>query len=300
MKKLKYIALGLSALLLASCAMEEMFDGFGPQEGEEVVITFKPELEDFESVTKALGNGDAVNYVWYAVYRPDGSLVQEFPLQPFTAGKANCPVTIARDQDFKVVFVAQHYTVEGQTKTPVYAVDPVKATLTMPQTAMANSDNYDVFCIVDEVNDFQENTTTKSLSLTRRVAQVNYICTPDDAAEAATRGMTPTASEIRLTGVPASYDIFSGQPSDNTIAVTYAKAALTGEANLLGTAFCFAKDNLTDAELKLYKGDELTTTLNVGNVPVKPNKRTNIKGAIMTGTLNSQIGIDMDDTDISH
>jgi hypothetical protein len=71
MKKLKYIALGLSALLLASCAMEEMFDGFGPQEGEEVVMTFKPKFEDFESVTKAIGDASKINTLLVHVYEKD-------------------------------------------------------------------------------------------------------------------------------------------------------------------------------------------------------------------------------------
>lgn len=292
MKRTILMTLALLAAALLSCNKTEKV-GSG-----EVTVNYTVAMP----MTKAsLGNGEAVNYVWYALYRADGSLVQEFPLQPFAAGSAICPVTMVRDQSYSVVFVAQHYEVEGDVKTPAYAVDAATGVLRMPQTAKANSDNYDVFCYVDEVVEYQGATGAKPVTLTRKVAQVNYFCTSEDAAAAATLGMTPTASEIVLTGVPESYDIIAGQPSLNTVTVTYGKAALTGDANLLGTAYCLAGDNLTKAELKLYKGDELTTTIDVENLPVETNKRTNITGAIMTGTVDYQISLEADvDETINH
>lgn len=290
MKKLIYITLA-ALIALTSCNKSETLAS------GEVTVNYTVAVP----VTKAaLGNGAAINYVWYALYSTDGSLVREFSLQPFTEGKALCPVTMVRDQSYKVVFVAQHYDVHSGDKTPVYAIDAENAVLEMPVSAIANSDNYDLFCFVEEVIDYQGATDAKPLMLARKVAQINYLCTDEDSAAAAALDMTPTASSITLTGVPASYGLISGQVSDNTVTVTYAKAALTtSDLNLLGTAFCLAGDNVA-TKLELYKGDVLTTTLEVASVPVGLNKRTNIKGAIMTGRLNSQIGIDVDDTDISH
>lgn len=292
MKRIILISLALFAAALLSCNKTEIV-GNG-----EVTVNYTVAMPQ----TKAsLGNGDAVNYVWYALYRADGSLVQEFPLQPFATGSANCPVTMVRDQNYSVVFVAQHYDVAGDVKTPSYAVDAAKGVLQMPVAAKANSDNYDVFWYVDEVVKYDGNSNSKPITLTRKVAQVNYFCTSEDAAAAATLGMTPTASEIVLTGVPESYDIIAGQPSLNTVTVTYDKADLTGDTNLLGTAYCLAGDNLTNAELKLYKGDELTTTIDVKNLPIEINKRTYITGAIMTGTIDYQISLEADiDGTINH
>lgn len=287
----------LVAALLLGCSKSEMSRGVG----EEMTVSYTVTAP----ATKAsLGNGDAVNHVWYALYRKsDNSLVKEFPMQPFTAGKAICPVTMVRDQSYKVVFVAQHYEMDGAVKTPAYAVDPAKAVLAMPVSAVANSDNYDVFCFVDEVDKYQGGIQAKGVTLTRKVAQLNYICTAEDAAAAATLGMTPSFSRIVLSGVPASYSILLDRPSDNTVSVDYAKAALTGDPGLLGTAFFFAGDNLTTTQLQLYRGPdgaELTTTLDVGNVPVEMNKRTNITGAFMTGTVDYEIAINTEDIDISH
>lgn len=290
MKRTIIITLALLAAVVLSCNKTETVSS------GEVTVNYTVAAP----ATKAtLGNGAAVNYVWYALYRTDGSLVKEFTLQPFTEGKALCPVTMVRDQSYKVVFVAQHYDVQGSVKTSVYAVDAANATLAMPVSAAANSDNYDLFCFVDEVNDYQGDTDAKPVKLTRKVAQVNYLCTAEDAAAAAALDMTPTASSITLTGVPASYDLLSGQVSDNTVTVTYAKAALTSDPNLLGTAFCLAGDNLA-TKLELYKGDVLTTTLDVASVPVGLNKRTNITGAIMTGTVDYEISIDVVDTETTH
>ena len=289
MKRIILIAFAFLAALI-SCNKTETVSS------EEVTVNYTVAVP----VTKAtLGNGAAVNYVWYALYRTDGSLVKEFSLQPFTEGKALCPVTMVRDQSYRVVFVAQQYDGQGADKTPVYAIDAENAALEMPVSATANSDNYDFFCYLDEVNDYQGSTDAKPVKLARKVAQINYLCTDEDSAAAAALDMTPTASSITLTGVPASYGLLSGQVSDNTVTVTYAKAALTSDLNLLGTAFCLAGDNVA-TKLELYKGDVLTTTLEVASVPVGLNKRTNITGAIMTGTVDYEISIDVVDTETTH
>ena len=294
MKTLKTIIAAISVLVLTgACNKAETVSGGA----DTVTVSYAVAVP---ATKAALGNGDAVNYVWYALYRADGSLVTEYPLQPFTDGKALCPVTMVRKQSYKVVFVAQHFKVEEEIRTPEYAVDAAKAVLAMPASSVANSDNGDLFCYVDEVNDYNGGNEGKKVTLTRLVAQVNYICSSEDMANAGLLGMAPTASAVTLTGVPVSYDILAGQPSERTMTVEYVKADLTGETDLLGTAFCFAGDNLTSAQLTLYKGEEVTTVLDVGNVPVKMNHRTNITGSFMTGTVDYQIGIDADDDHISH
>ena len=68
MKTFHYIALALTALLLVtSCAIDEMWSDVEPED-EQKVLTFKPKFEDFETVTKAIGDGSNVNKLLVHVY----------------------------------------------------------------------------------------------------------------------------------------------------------------------------------------------------------------------------------------
>ena len=288
MNILKTFILAAAALVLAaSCNKAEMASN------EEITVNYSISVP----VTKALGEGAAVNKVWYAVYRTNGSLVSNYQAVDFTGGSANCPVVMMRGQSYKVLFVAQHY---ADAATPAYAIDPATATLTMPTAAVANSDNYDIFTFVDEVTNY-DGTPADAVVLERRVAQVNFTCNETDWANAEALGMLPTHSAVTLTSVPQSYSLLSGTPSAETVSVTYAKNARPAGDMNLATVFCFvgasdaSTDFTTDATLSLYTSEDQTEavrTLTVDNLPVKSNYKTNVNGNIMTGSVNYSITID--------
>ena len=72
MKTFHYIALALTALLLVtSCAIDEMWSDVEPED-EQKVLTFKPKFEDFETVTKAIGDGSKVDNLLVQVYEENG------------------------------------------------------------------------------------------------------------------------------------------------------------------------------------------------------------------------------------
>lgn len=296
MKTIKTILAAAAALVLAaSCNKAEMASN------EEITVNYSISVP----VTKALGQGAAVNKVWYAVYRTtDGSLLKNYEPVDFTDGKANCQVVMMRGQSYKVLFVAQHY--DGVTGA--YTIDPATATLTMPTAAVANSDNYDIFTFVDEVTNY-DGTPSDAVILKRRVAQVNFTCNDTDWANAGALGMLPTHSAVTLTSVPQSYSLLSGTPSAATVSVTYTKNARPAGDMNLATVFCFvgasdaSTDFTTDATLSLYTSEDQTEavrTLTVDNLPVKSNYKTNVNGNIMTGSVNYSITIDPVGTETNH
>lgn len=72
MKTFHNIALALTALLLVtSCAIDEMWSDVEPAD-EQKVLTFKPKFEDFETVTKAIGDGKKVDKLLVQVYEENG------------------------------------------------------------------------------------------------------------------------------------------------------------------------------------------------------------------------------------
>lgn len=236
----------------------------------------------FDHQTKALGEGQSINYVWCAAYKitqTDGETSYTLSAEPilaeFVSGIARCDVDMVRDQSYKVVFIAQHFN--GQN--PTYPVDKATAIVSMPPTAVANSDYYDLFGYVDTVNEFK-GFNDKNITLTRKVAQMNFSSTPEDLDAAATAGKTPTHSAVTIGGVPAQLSMLDGTLSDNTINVAFEKAALTGETNQLASVFFLCEESVMNvtATLFIYKGEE--SLKEYGTIPALPaqmNYRTNVK-----------------------
>ena len=244
------------------------------------------------SVPQTKASQADVNYVWYAQYKHDTEeLVKVYPPVALSSGSAVCPVTMVRDQSYKVVFIAQHYQADGETLKPAYTIDAATSVVSMPVQAVANSGAYDLFAFVDEVNNYQGG-DTKPVTLERLAAQINFYCNSADWSSAASLNMTPTASAVKLEGVPQSYDVLAGQPSAQTRTVDFAKADLTGETNLLGTATSLVSGNITKATLTLYKDSAVTTVLEVDNVPAEINYKTNVTGTIMTGIVDYKVELD--------
>ena len=276
MKKFRHIAaLALAALLALSCAKETQPEGVGEMVTIEYGITV-------DAPTKALGDGKTANYVWYALYRSNGTLVSECaaPAKIDADRKAICPVTMAKDQDYKVVFLAMYYEVNGDIKTPAYAISALNKSVSMPDPALANSDNYDLFYGVDKVVNFQGSQST-NVQLNRIVAQINF-----ELGEAAWHNRAVTSdfqSSITISNVPRTFDLFKGTISDDNGSTNFAKSLIPFEAGSrkIGTAYCFASadgEQKVDTSITLYNADDQEVkSTSATAVPVAANKQTNLK-----------------------
>lgn len=275
MKLFKTIVLTLASLLALSCSKEAL-----PEHNEELLtVQFGVSVD---APTKGLGDGKTANYVWYALYRSNGTLVSECakPAKIDADGKAICPVTMARDQDYKVVFLAMYYEVNGDIKTPAYAISALNKSVSMPDPAVANSDNYDLFYGVDEVVNFQGAQST-NVQLNRIVAQINF-----ELGEAAWDNLAVTSafqSSITISNVPRTFDLFTGTISDDNGSTNFAKSLIPFEAGSrkIGTAYCLASstgEQKVEASISLYSADgtTLVKTASASTAPVAANKQTNL------------------------
>lgn len=261
MNKLRYIFLAVAAIFIAaSCVVEEQ--------------TVTVEYNVSSAVTKSIGNGESINYVWYALYDLDGRFVADFKLSPVVDGKANCPVTMVKGKSYNVVFVAQHYSPVSGKNVPAYTVNINEGRVYMPVQAKANTDAYDLFCGLDTVIEYDGKKPDKVM-LQRVVAQVNVLAEQSDWDAARSAGQLPDASQITITGVPAAYDLISQQAVDSEVNVNYEKSSLTGTDLQLGTAYCFA-DECISVSIGLYKNDSKTKEITVTEVDVEANRKTNI------------------------
>lgn len=272
MKKLTTI-LTISALMLAtSCNKAET--------PVQEAMTFSVSIP----ATKAVdADGSAINKVWFGLYKTDGTLVKNFGAVDFENGSAECPVTMVRDQSYKVVFVAY--------KENSYVIDPANATVSISENPYANSDDFDLFYQLLDVNKY-DGAKTESVVLNRAVALVNFRSSDSDWTNASDLlGAAPTYSSITLKGIRTTLNLLTGETS-TTEDVDFARGTIPGE-KYLAAAYCFAGDNIT-AIINLYTADEddaLVSTLTVGNVPIAANKQTNITGSIMTDTVDFDITI---------
>ena len=263
MNTLRYIVLAFAAIFIAaSCVVEDR------------LVTVEYNVSSAQ--TRSVEEVDA-NYVWYALYDLNGRLMKDYGIKPIVDGNANCPVEMIKGQSYNVVFVAQHYCpAENDAMLPSYQIMPSQARVLMPTSAHANSDNYDLFKGMDAVVEYNGQRPEKVV-LQRIVAQVNVLAVQDEWNIAKSGGTLPSASEMKLTGVPAAYDLLSGTVADEKITVNYSKTGLMGDDFLLGRAYCLPSDDI-DMTIGLYDGDSRISSLTVHSLDIEENKKINISG----------------------
>ncbi len=277
MKKYSILAVLLLAVSALSCNKAEI-PASVPE--EEITVSYNVSLDN---MTKAIGKGETVNYVWYATYKAienDGVvtyiLKSDPKMEPIVEGNAECSVAMVRNQSYKVVFLAQYY---DDNNVPAYSILENTARLSMPAAPAANSDNYDLFGFTDTVVDFH-GFGNKSAELTRRVAQLNFTADAADLSDAQALGKTPESSAVKLTGVPQYLYLLDWTTSSETMDVNYSKAPLTGTPNELATVFSLSgsQGNDVNASLYIYKGNEkIKEYTSIADVPTQANYRTNLK-----------------------
>ena len=281
MKIFRHIALILTALLIASCAIDEMWDGVN--EGEEVVMTFSPEFEDFESVTKAIGDGTQVDRLLVHVYEADGNsldLVEERECERKDWGKVS--FTFFYGKTYKVYFWAYNksknaYTLaEGGLKEGVVVNYP-QDTDALDFDAL---EYLDAFYAVETVEFTKGFDKTRSVVLTRPFAQVNLVA---DKAELLTANASKVEFRITVADqlvldaasvTPTTEKTFTFTSSDNF----QSSDVFDGNNVWLGTTYLFVPSTgklngaltLYDADGNILKGPSAI------GIPVEKNKRINL------------------------
>jgi hypothetical protein len=261
----------LSIFAFCSCSREDVL-----MYGEEIPVSYTISLFDTKGVS---ADGSAINKVWYAIYKTDGTLATNYAPVDFVNGSARCEVVMMRGQSYKIVFVAQHYK---DSATPTYSINAQDATIEVPAAPIANSDQMDLFYGTDDIVAYN-GAATGNVVLDRVVAMVNFVSSDEDWNNANTQGVVPTHSSIELSGVSAGWDLLRGAPLEEKTNLTFAKSEIPG-AKHIGAAYCMAQGKI-GATIKLYtSADEDAApvkTVELAEVQVETNKKTNIVGGII-------------------
>lgn len=264
----------ISALIISACCSCSKAE---PSVSEEQIpVSYTISLLDTKAVS---ANGAAINKVWCGLYNPDGTMATNYAPVDFVNGSARCEVVMLRGHSYKLVFLAQYYK---DSVTPTYPINPQTATVGLPETLVANSDEYDLFYGVDEIVAYN-GTPNGSIALDRVVAMVNFISSDEDWNSAVAQGAVPTHSSIEVTGVSAGFDLLEGKPKADKANLQFAKSEIP-EAKHLGAVFCIAEGKI-GATINLYTSAEQDATplktVALTDVQVEANRKTNIVGGVI-------------------
>lgn len=296
MKTFHYIALALTALLLVtSCAIDEMWSDVEPED-EQKVLTFKPKFEDFETVTKAIGDGSKVDKLLVQVYeenretpvfsedysRDDWNKVQI----AFYYGKTYTVYFWAYDSD--APFTAYNYTFINDE---IQLNKPIKINYRQNDLAYNTLESLDAFYSVQTVNLSASDKKENTVKLTRPFAQVNLGALVEDFNDAQV-----SEAVFKVKDIPSVFTLSDSgvNADDNSETITSPSFSFThfdlddDESNItfdnkdyryIGTTYILVP-SLTDkvtVDVAIYGQDpnspmkEATVELTVGS-----NKRTNL------------------------
>ena len=281
MKKLYYIIyIGIFMLLLAGCQDEGMFTP--ESDGDEpVYVTYRVHMGD-ETLSRAIGDANKVNELKVGVFQ-DNQLLKIFTFDKDENAEAftNVTLPLLKQETYDLVFWAQ------KKDNGIYSIDE-NFNITIDyakyqEISLAGTEDFEAFTVVKE-DVSVANPGDATITLTRPFAQLNIAASEDDIFNKVNK-VSFTIDKVYkkfnpLTGV-SSEEVtgqeFSYSFSSQDIA---AKQAITIDGTnyyYLASAYLLApeKVNLTGG---LYKDTELIKELNVTELPLKANSRTNIYG----------------------
>ena len=272
MKKILYIFAAL--VLLASCQKDA-----GVQASEEAVVTYDVKAP-IEFEIKSAGQGTAINALWYGVYHKKAddtyrymSDMSDF-VQVTDINNISVPITLFKDQEYKIIFVAQHIetvtSADGSTTNRyTYNINSDGDMSLNPEVLITNGEQLDAFVYWEQTGVIQ-NDSKKNVTLNRPLAQINISTTATPA---------PKTIDVTVAGAAASYNIFSGAYSASADPLTFRELTCSGTD--LATLYILPAGNSVDLTLsKHYEGVTTPVEMTISSVSVAPNYKTNVKGNI--------------------
>lgn len=279
MKKILYIFTAL--VLLASCQKDNAV-----QSHDKVVATFEVQTPfEFEiKSTTGSGQGSQVNALWYGVYHKKGkdNFVYMSDMSAYVSvndasKEISVPITLFKDQEYKIIFVAQHIkavaSVDGNVSNCyTYIINENGQMSLNPSAVITDGEQLDAFVYWEQTGVIK-NDYKKEIELERPLAQINI---------STTAAQKPSKIDIAVSGTAASYNIFEetySQATDNPVSFN----GLSCNDASLATVYVLPAGNSVGLDMTMYYGagsEAVTKTLQVQNVSVAPNYKTNVTGNI--------------------
>ena len=242
-------------------------------------MTFRPKFEDFEAVTKAIGDGSQVDQLLVHVYE-EGSDQPEEKTYDISSCQVQQEVMIPffYGKKYKVYFWAY----KSGNDSP-YTVSNIGLKGGVSVDYPANELGYDALESLDAfyaVSDVDlSNGRTIDVNLTRPFAQVNLVADKDELLNA-------QASKVEFTiNVAETFNLTSPTVEEPTEEQTFTFTSADNfqsteeiDGNVyLGTTYLFVPSSgKVTGKVKLYAGDNVLKSAENIEIPLVGNKRTNL------------------------
>lgn len=244
-------------------------------------MTFRPKFEDFEAVTKAIGDGSQVDQLLVHVYEGDektfddsfeiqGKVLQEAVSIPFAYGK-----------DYKVYFFAYNSSDDTYEISENGLIDGITINYPSGEQTYDALEALDAFYSVKNIN-LSADDLSSDVTLTRPFAQVNLAANKDDLSAASAKKVEISINAAR------TYNLETGATS-NAATQTFefvsnnnfqSNEIATNGNVYLGTTYLFVPSDATELEatITLYDADGniLNDSATPVQIPLASNSRTNL------------------------
>ena len=296
MKKLFLSLTAVVALLATSCVQDVSTDE-AVSVGGEATVRFSVGAADLGS--RAYATGVWADELYYAVYNQNGDLLPVSVLPGETPvalqnGAADLEVKLAAGLTYNFIFWAAS-TEALANGTYTFDWENQKMSLN-PEKLVAQDETLDAFYLYVPNVEADGNATPIGVELKRPFAQVNVATSDTEAAAAA--GLTVAQTQISI-WAHTELNLVSGDVAGfNELTYKYANKAegeLKTGYDWLGMIYVLVDDYAT-VDVKFgYNtavGANAVRVLNIPNVPVQRNHRTNIVGEVLTSGKNFDVNID--------
>lgn len=300
MKKVFLFALVAGAVLLTSCAKEEVS---GTQSGSAGVLTFNAQLPG-GLATRAIGDGTTATTLSYAVYATGETtpLITSEDEVTFVNRKATVNLRLAANKSYDIIFWADApqspYTVNFDTQS--VTVDY--------ENALSNDEARDAFYYV-ATGIATDAPVSEDITLTRPFSQLNI--GTNDTAEAAKAGLVVEKTKVSVKAY-STLNLMEGTVADqtdvlfdlNVLPTDPSQFTVEGKGTYDYLAMNYlligADQELVDCTFTVNDGNADIRSLTVTNVPVQRNYRTNIFGSLLTTSADFEVTIEPEFSEPDH
>lgn len=301
----------LAAATMSSCSSnEEPPAPEPPVPGEPVEMTFVAKLFDTSTRAEAT-DAQSIDKLRYAVYDSKGTYIfgseeEDSPVAGLgNDGKFYLTLQLVTNEKYKIAFWAQNSGVTA------YTFSEDKKSINVDYGKMPfNSQKGDAF--YNFINDVTPGATTRQISLSRPLAQVNVGVTNTLTDEQQLAKLKTLTSTVTLTDIPTSINLQTGEVSapsavnysakiGDLLKQEYPYTAANAKYIALGyvlatrafpTVIVVGDGDATGANLLSTLTIGLNgKTFNMNNVPLCSNKRTNIYGAFLQVDESGNVSI---------
>jgi len=282
MKNILPFASALAGLFLAgSCQRESL-------EPEAVGVTYTINLPE---VAQTKGNSGYTEYdLYYEVYKTVDATELESAKILFekkvemTGNTTTLTLDLLNDQSYTILFWANK---KGVTEDVFGRDDLRKVEI---KSSLSNNNDRDAFYGMDQLVNY-DGAVSRTVTLTRPFAQLNVATL---VSKTAGYDMTPLKSYVKVTKVPTVFNVLTSEATgDGEVVFDWADVPTDKKVDkydLVAMNYVL----VPEANVEVYYQIETkngTVNNTVGNVPLKPNYRTNIVGNLLTSNATYTVQI---------